>query len=37
MEALADEDAMFQPLFDKLSSRRRQIVEEFTQCQGGTS
>jgi len=33
-EALAEEDEAFRPLFEKLSTGRSQIVEEFTKCQG---
>ena len=33
-EALAEEDATFQPLCDQLSSGRSKIVEEFKECQG---
>ena len=33
-EYLAEEDEAFRPLFDELSSKRGQIVEEFKQCQG---
>jgi len=33
-EALAEEDAAFQPLCDQLSNGRSKIVEEFKECQG---
>lgn len=33
-EYLAEEDPAYKPLFDKLSSNRGQIVEEFKACQG---
>lgn len=33
-EYLAEEDAAFKPLFEKLSGNRSKIVEEFKACQG---
>jgi len=33
-EYLAEADAAYKPLFDKLSSNRSKIVEEFKSCQG---